>query len=98
MPYVVLTHDKPDSLELRLATRASHLEYLRLFKDQVLAGGAFLEEDGALAGGAMIIFNTESLSEAENLIKNDPYTKADLFSHVEVKRWKKVFFDSHEIY
>jgi uncharacterized protein YciI len=39
MPYVVLTHDKPDSLELRLATRASHLEYLRLFKDQVLAGG-----------------------------------------------------------
>jgi uncharacterized protein YciI len=46
----------------------------------------------------MIIFNTESLSEAENLIKNDPYTKAGLFSHVKVKRWKKVFFDSHEIY
>ena len=97
MPYVILTHDKPDSLDLRLATRASHLEYLRPFKDQILAGGAFLTEDGSLAGGAMIVFNTEKLSEAEELIKNDPYTKVGLFSHVEVKRWKKVFFDGDEV-
>jgi uncharacterized protein len=97
MPYVILTHDKPGSLELRLATRASHLEYLRPFKDRVLAGGAFLKEDGELAGGAMIVFDTEILSEAEKLIKNDPYTKAGLFSHVELKRWKKVFFDGNEI-
>lgn len=92
MPYVIITHDKPNSIELRKKTREEHLKYIEPFAPNVLAGGGFLNEDDTLAGGGMIILNTENRAHAEAFVEKDPYTKAGLFQEVEIKRWKKVFF------
>ena len=92
MPYVIVTRDKPGSIDLRKKTRAEHLKYIERFVPSVLVGGGFITEEDALAGGGLIILDVENRSEAEEFVKNDPYTRVGLFQEVEIKRWKKVFF------
>ncbi len=93
MPYFIRTTDKADSAALRAATRAAHLEYLTPFLPRILAGGGFLDDDGSLGGGGMILFDTELRSEAEALAAHDPYQLAGVFERVEIVRWRKVIFD-----
>jgi hypothetical protein len=92
MPYVIITRDKPNSIDLRTKTREEHLKYIEPFAPRVLAGGGFLTENDTLAGGGMIVLDVENRSEVEAFVQNDPYTKVGLFQDVEIKRWKKVFF------
>ena len=92
MPYLIRMYDKPGSAELRAATRPAHLEYLKPFVPRLLAAGGFLNDDGSVASGGMILFDTNDRAEAEALIANDPFNKAGVFERVEVTRWRKVFF------
>ena len=91
MPYAIITRDRTDAGSLRADTRAAHLEYLKQFSEQIIAGGGFLTDAGELDGGGLIIVDTEDRQEAERLAENDPYTKAGLFESVEIRRWRKVF-------
>ena len=60
MPYMIRTTDKPDAAELRAATRAEHLVYLRRYTSRILAAGGFLNDDGSVGKGGMIILDTET--------------------------------------
>jgi len=93
MPYAIITIDKPNSLDLRNRNRAVHLDYLTENKDKLLAAGAKCDDQGEGGYGGIIIVDTEDRAEAEAFIRNDPFTKAGLFSSVEVVRWRKAFFD-----
>lgn len=93
MPYLIRTVDKPDSLALRLATRAEHLAYLKQHTARLLAAGALLEDDGSGGSGGVIILDTDDRATAEAFIANDPFTRAGLFERVEVTRWRKAFFN-----
>ena len=92
MPYVIRAIDKPDSAALRIETRPAHLEYIESFTSRVLAAGGFLEDDGSMGAGSLIILDTEDRAEAERFAAEDPYTRAGLFAEVEITRWRKVFF------
>lgn len=93
MPYMIRTYDKPDAAELRAAHRAAHLEYLRGYTARILAAGGFLNDDGSVAKGGMIVLDTDSRAEAEALVANDPFTLAGVFEKVEIQRWRKVFYN-----
>lgn len=93
MPYLIKTTDKAGSAELRAKTRAAHLNYLAPWTPRLLAAGGFLEDNGEVGNGGMIIVDTEDRKEAESLLFNDPYYLADLFESYEIRRWRKVFFD-----
>ena len=93
MPYMIRTYDKPDAAELRAAHRAAHLEYLRGYTARILAAGGFLNDDGSVGKGGMIVLDTDSRAEAEALIANDPFTLAGVFEKVEIQRWRKVFYN-----
>jgi uncharacterized protein len=93
MPYVVITKDKPNSLELRNRLRAEHLEYLTAQKGKLLAAGAQTADDGSGGYGGVIIVDTEDRGEAEAFIRDDPFTKGGLFDMVQVTRWRKAFFN-----
>lgn len=97
MPYMIRTTDKPDAAELRATTRAAHLVYLRSFTPRILAAGGFLNDDGSVGKGGMIILDTDDRAEAEQLIANDPFNIAGVFESVEIKRWRKVFFDGVDL-
>ena len=93
MPFAIITVDKPNSLALRNQTRAEHLAYLDTNKDKLLAAGAKSDENGEGGYGGIILVDTEDRAEAEAFIQNDPFTKAGLFSGIEVVRWRKAFFN-----
>lgn len=88
MPYAVITRDKPDALQIRLDTRAAHLDYIEE-TGGVLMAGPFLNAEGKMTG-SLIILDVESLSAAQKWADNDPYAKAELFKHVRVEHWNKV--------
>jgi uncharacterized protein len=97
MPYAIITRDKPNHLHLRNETRAPHLEFLTRNKDKLLAAGAMTDDAGEGGYGGIIIVDTESREEAEAFIQNDPFTKAGLFSSIEVVRWRKAFFNKERL-
>lgn len=73
--------DKPNSLELRMATREAHLAYLKDF--DVKVAGPMLDEAGAMAGSILIV-EAPDLAAAQAFGENDPYAQAGLFESVRV--------------
>jgi uncharacterized protein YciI len=89
MLFVVTAIDKEDSLALRLATREAHFEYART-TNVIKLGGPFLDAKGDMAG-SLIIFEAADLAAAKAWHANDPYVRAGLFAHSDVRPWKATF-------
>lgn len=89
MLFVVTAIDKPNSLALRMATREAHFAYAKE-TGIIKLGGPFLDANGDMAG-SLIIFDADDLETAKAWHANDPYVKAGLFSHSEVRAWKPTF-------
>ena len=56
--------DKPNSLELRMATREAHLAYVGGFREQLRLGGPMLNEGGDMAGSINLV-EMETHAEAQ---------------------------------
>jgi uncharacterized protein YciI len=86
MLFVATCIDKENSLALRMATRDAHFAYV---KDTgvVRLGGPFLDFKGDMAG-SLIIFEAADFEAAKAWHAGDPYKKAGLFAHSEVRPWK----------
>jgi len=78
--FVIICHDKPNSLDLRMATRPAHLEYVNSFSSARKVAGPMLDADGKPKGSAFIM-DLESIEAAEDFVKNDPYSLAGLFAN-----------------
>ena len=89
MLFVVIATDKPDSLALRMETREAHFAFARE-TGAIKIGGPFLDENGEMVG-SLIIFEAADVASAEAWHANDPYVKAGLFAHSEVRPWKPTF-------
>lgn len=87
MPHFVLTAtDKPNALELRMATRQAHLDYVR-GSDLVKLGGPLLDAAGEMSG-SMLVLEAADLAAAEAFAAADPYAVAGLFEKVELRPFK----------
>jgi len=89
MLFVVTAIDKENSLALRMATRDAHFTYARE-TGVIRLGGPFLDAKGDMAG-SLIVFESADLDAAKAWHANDPYVKAGLFAHSEVRPWKATF-------
>jgi uncharacterized protein YciI len=89
MLFVVIATDKANSLSLRMATREAHFAYARE-TGVIKLGGPFLDASGEMAG-SLIIFEAGDLDSAQAWHANDPYVKAGLFAHSQVRPWKPTF-------
>ena len=85
--FVISWMDKPDSLELRMATRDAHFAHIARHVDKVRVGGPFLDDEGRMTG-SMIVFEAESLDEARAFHASDPYNQAGLFETSEIRPWR----------
>ena len=97
MPYMILMTDKPNQGELRAKTRDVHLQYLDANKDKLLAAGALTEDDGTGGNGSLYIVETDDRKEAEAFLKGDPFDKVGLFGKVEIRRWRKAFYNKQRL-
>lgn len=84
--FIVMCTDKPDSLELRLATREAHIDYVA-GSSEIVVGGPLLDDAEAMAG-TLVMLNVANRAAAEAWAANDPYAKAGLFERVEILHWK----------
>ncbi len=94
MPHFVLhCLDKPGALELRLANRPVHLEYMRGLGSVLLLAGPLLGEDGN-PKGSLIIIEAEDAAAAAAIAAADPYAKAGLFASVTITPFRKTLPES----
>jgi len=89
--FVLTCIDKPNALELRMATREAHFAYANSFPaGTIRLGGPFLDGAGAMAG-SLIILDVADLAAARAFNAGDPYQKAGLFERVEIRPWRVTF-------
>ena len=98
MLYAIIGQDQPSSLENRLAARPAHLARLQALQEQgrlVLAGPfpAIDSPDPGPAGfsGSLIVAEFASQEDARIWADADPYVDAGVYTHVEIKPFRKVF-------
>lgn len=89
MLFIATCHDKPGSLDKRLAQRPAHLDYLQSLHGKLKIAGAMLDADLKTPTGSMLIFEGESEAEVQAMIARDPYTLAGLFETVSLVPWRQ---------
>ena len=92
MLFAIICTDRPGGLDLRLATRPTHLAYLTMYAERIVHGGPTLDMDGRPCGSLLII-EAEDRAAAEGFAAQDPYTKAGLFESTLVRPFREVFRD-----
>jgi uncharacterized protein YciI len=92
MQFNIVCHDKPDHLALRLATRPTHLEYLKQHAASFIVVGPMLDAEGNPCGSLYVIDMPDEAT-AQTFVANDPYALAGLFADVTVKGFRMVFKD-----
>jgi uncharacterized protein YciI len=97
MLYAIIWDDVEESLGLRRSARAAHLERVgRLVEaGRLVLGGPFPAvdaEDPGPAGftGSLIVAEFQSKTEAEQWIREDPYTEVGVIKNLTVKPFIQV--------
>ena len=92
MIFTIICKDKPGHLEVRMANRPIHLEYLNGVNadGKLKFAGPFLDEDGKPIG-SLVAVEAEDRAGAQAIAAGDPYAKAGLFETVEILPWNWVF-------
>ncbi len=93
MLYTILAYDKDNSLDLRLKTRESHLEYLKKFLSNIIFAGPLLNNDEKPIGSQLIL-NFDTQTELDSFLQNDPYAVANLFAKTIIHPVKMVINNS----
>ncbi|SEM51092.1 hypothetical protein SAMN04488103_101346 [Gemmobacter aquatilis] len=88
MRVALICKDKPGALQIRLDTRAAHLDHIQT-SGVVEMAGPFLDAAGQM-NGSLVILSVDSLADAQAWADADPYAKAGLFESVTITEWKKV--------
>ncbi len=88
--FVLVCLDKPDALDLRMATREAHFAWARGLDGMVRLGGPFLDEAGRMVG-SLIIIEAADMAAAQAFSRDDPYRKAGLFQSVDIRPWRATF-------
>lgn len=90
MHFVIYCTDKPDHMDVRLAARPDHVDYLNAHADKIVAAGPTTTDDGEAMTGSVLVMEFDDREEAEAWAAADPYAQAGLFESVEIRAWKKV--------
>jgi uncharacterized protein YciI len=85
--FALICTDKPGALDLRLAQRPAHRDYLGS-TGVVVHAGPFLR-DGAMTG-SLVVIDVPDRAAAQAWAAGDPYALAGLFAEVRIEEWNKV--------
>lgn len=88
MLFAIICHDKPDSVDLRMATRPAHVEYLKSAGERVkIAGPIMTPGENPKPIGSLIVIYAASEAAVQLFAENDPYATAGLFKNVSIEPW-----------
>ena len=87
--FVVTCKDKAGALELRMANRPAHIEYLKAHLDKVVLGGAMLTDDRQSPIGSTLVLDFQDRADLDAFLAEDPYVKSGLFEQVTIVPFRK---------
>jgi uncharacterized protein YciI len=90
MQFMAYCLDKLGALEVRMANRPKHVEYLTSYNDKILFAGPLLDDKEAMIG-SLLVLDLADRAAMDDFLKNDPYAKAGLFQSVAVHAVRKAF-------
>ena len=90
MLFALMCLDKPNAMDLRMATRERHLAYVRDNAGAVKVAGPLLDDAEQMAG-SFFILDLPDKAAAEAFSGADPYTQAGLWSSVTLRAFKATF-------
>lgn len=82
--YAIITRDRPGAQATRMEKLREHLAHVEEHMDSLAVAGPLRDEAGAFTGSLLVV-KAESEAEARELLKSDPYFKADIWSDIEVR-------------
>ena len=92
LQFIITAYDDPTdpaSLERRMQVRPLHLQGAARLRasNNFITGGAFLDEQGRMAGSVMIV-QFEKEEELQEWLRNEPYVTGKVWHTVEVKPFR----------
>lgn len=96
MLFALINTDRPGCLDLRMATRPAHLDWLAGEQSKIVTAGGLLDTAGQLAG-SLIVVDVADRAEAEAFVAGDPYTKAGLFESTVVRPFRQAYKDGKKV-
>lgn len=87
--FTIYCLDIPESASLRARHVEEHKAYLSNAPFKILISGPLLEEDRTTINGSCFIVEAESKQQVMDFNRNDPFTKAGIWSHVEIRDFAK---------
>ncbi len=89
--FLVMYVDKNNSLDDRLQNRDAHIKHLEslMAEKKLIVAGGLRNDDGFEINGTMILLNTNTREEAEEIAYQDPLYKAGVFESVIIRYWKQ---------
>ena len=86
--FIAILKSKPDTLETRARLKSAHDKYWDGFMPVLRLAGPMLDEDGETRIGQILILDVAQRSEAEDIITNDPFYSAGLFTEFVINRFR----------
>lgn len=83
--FVSIGIDGPEGLAIRKTTRPAHIEWIKSLGDRVKLGGPVFADDGTTPAGSIIYLEAANLEDAKATFAQDPYRKAGLWGHVDIR-------------
>jgi len=94
MLFMILAHDKADSVDLRMDVRPAHLDYIKDAGARLKFAGPIMSPgENPKPVGSLIVLDAASETAVQLFADNDPYTTAGLFENIEIRHWKGVVGD-----
>lgn len=93
MPYMIQFNDAEDVQERRLELRDAHRAHVGGYGTKVLASGGLLDDEIDRADGGLILLDIDTRAEAEAFVQADPFFLGGIYIDVQIRRWRKAFFD-----
>lgn len=90
MLFAIHCLDKPNALDVRMANRPAHLDYLNSYLAQIIIAGPLLDDAGEKPVGSLLVLDFADKGSAEAFAAGDPYAKAGLFQSVSIRPYRKV--------
>lgn len=97
MLFAVVCSDHADTGSLRARTLDAHRAYIDTCAHALVTSGPLLDDDGSTRNGQLYIIDVADRESADAFVRDDPFTQADLFATVIVRRIKPVIVDGERI-
>jgi len=86
--FIAMMNSKPDTLETRGRLKPAHDQYWEKFLPALRLAGPMLSDDGESRLGQVLLLDVADRSAAEDIVTQDPFFAAGLFTDLVVRRFR----------